>query len=190
MPPLGNLQRQNSKVSLQPDAIESTRPLPSHRPLFLINTGDCCLTASDSRADDAARAEARKLTGWSSSIQHPYRPLGIIAPVILPNSFKKKGNTGRNGYAHHAVAPPPPAPPLATSTAASAAPHLVPRPPPLQLPLHKVSGHDGISASARLGGSGGVSSRRQLVEAHPSQRDAAALDSFRYAAQNEPHLCL
>jgi hypothetical protein len=187
MPHQGNLQRQNSKVTLQPAAIEAARPLPLHRPLFLINTGDCCLTASDSRIDDAARADARKLSGWSSSIQHPYRPLGVIAPVILPYSFKKKGNTGRSGHAQHAVAPLPPAPPLATSTAASdVPPHLVPRPPSLQLPLHKVVGHDGgISASARGGGGGGVSSRRQLVEADTSQRDAAALDSFRYAAKNE-----
>ena len=177
MPHRGNLQRQNSKVSLQPAVIDAIEPAPSHRPLFLINTSDCCLTASDSRAVDAARSDARKVSGWSSSIQHPYRPLGVIAPVILPQSYKKKGSNVRNGHVLHTFTTPRPPTPLSSSidTAAVAAPaHLIPRPPP----------RNDISALSRGeheggAGSGSVSSRRRLVASDSFQYDAAALDSFR-----------
>ena len=130
------------------------------------------MTASDSRAVDAARSEARKVSGWSSSIQHPYRPLGVIAPVILPQSYKKKGSNVRNGHVLHTFTTPRPPTPLSSSidTAAVAAPaHLIPRPPP----------RNDISASSRGeheggAGSGSVSSRRRLVASDSFQYDAAA----------------
>ncbi len=175
MPHNANLQLQNSKASFQASVAEAAEPIPPHRPLFLINSGDCCLTASDSRAGDAARADARKVSGWSSSIQHPYRPLGVVAPIIFPISCKKKGNGVRNGHANLAFAAPQPPSQLA---APSEHVHPVPRPPPLQLPLHKVLRQDDGSASARSG-NGSVSSRRRLVDADASQCDATALDSFR-----------
>jgi hypothetical protein len=177
MPHRGTLQRHNSKVSLQSAVFDSIEPVPSHRPLFLINTSDCCLTASDSRAGDAARSEARKVSGWSSSIQHPYRPLGVVAPVILPPSYKKKGSTVRNGHVLHAFTAPRPPTPLSSSidAAAVAAPaQLIPRPPP----------RNDVSASSHgehegEAGSGSVSSRRRLVPSESFQYDASALDSFR-----------
>ena len=186
MSPSSILSRQNSKkVSLPPAAPDPIEPIPSHRPLFLINTGDCCLTASDSRESDAARADARRVSGWSSSIQHPYRPLGAIAPVLLPPAYRKKGNGARNGHPHHAFAPHPPAP--------FAAPHLVPRPPGAQLNPQNASNDDAVAsarsvqddgrgAGAGSGRGGSVGSRRRLVSTDTSQADAAALDSFRFAA--------
>ncbi len=186
MSPSSILSRQNSKkVSLPPAAPDPTQRTASHRPFFLINTGDCCLTASDSREHDAARAEARKMSGWSSSIQQPYRPLGAIAPVLLPHAYRKKGNGARNGHPHHAFAPHPLAP--------FAAPHLQPHPPAAQLNLQNAS-NDGVMASARSvqddsrgagadrGRGGSLGSRRRLVTTDAVQADAAALDSFRWVS--------
>ena len=194
MPSSGSLQRQNSKLHLPPAVPEASAPPPQSRPLFLINTGDCCLTASDSRTIDAARADARKVSGWSSSIQQPYRPLGVIAPVLLPPSFRKKGHAARNGHLFHTVAAaqPQPQPPLVTSsTAAAPAAHsqIAPRPPaPPHLQLNRVSVDENDGATARAGEAGGsgrgggVSARRRLVATDTTQADADALDSFRFVA--------